>query len=85
MNAAADRERQEDLLRDGGNRVRPRLARFDGRGNVEDDDLVDAFDVVATGELRRIAGFAQAFEVDALDDLAVADVEAGDDAFTQHR
>ena len=54
------------------------------RGDVEDDELVDAFDVVAARELRRIAGDAQPLEVDALDDLAVADVEAGDDALGEH-
>ena len=42
------------------------------------------FGVVAARELGRIAGRAQPFEVDALDDLPVADVEAGDDAFGKH-
>ena len=53
-------------------------------GDVEDDELVDALAVVAARELGRIAGAPQPLEVDALDDLAVADVEAGDDAFGQH-
>ena len=55
------------------------------RRDVEDHQLVDPFGVVAPRELRRIAGRAQPLEVDALDDLSVADVEAGDDAFGQHR
>ena len=42
------------------------------------------FGVVAARQLRRIAGVAQPLEVDALDDLAVADVEAGDDALGEH-
>ena len=40
--------------------------------------------VVALRHLDRIAGVAQADEVDALDDAAVLDVEAGDDALGQH-
>ena len=43
------------------------------------------FAVVAARELGRIAGAAQPFEVDALDDLPVADVEAGDDALGQQK
>ena len=82
--AAADAERQEDLARDGTNGLSPRLPRLERGGDVEDDDLVDALAVVARGKRRRIAGVAQALEVDALDDLAVAHVETGDDAFRQH-
>ena len=40
--------------------------------------------VVAARQLRRIARRAQPLEVDALDDLPVADVEAGDDALREH-
>src|SRR6188474_2434619 len=35
--------------------------------------------------MSRITGASQPFEVDALDDLTVAHVEAGNDAFRQHR
>ena len=41
---------------------------LDRRRDVEDHQLVDAFGVVALGELGRIAGAAQALEVDAFDD-----------------
>ena len=42
--------------------------------------------VVGDGALDRIAGVAQVDEIDALDDAAVLDVEAGDDAgFEGHR
>ena len=64
--------------------MRARLAALERRGDVEDHDLVDALDVVAPRQRRRIAGVAQALEVHALDDLAVAHVEAGDDALREH-
>ena len=41
-------------------------------------------DVVAAGQLARIAGVAQLLKLHALDDLTVAHVEARDDAFGQH-
>src|SRR5262245_39050064 len=83
-NAAADSERQEDLLRDRVDRIGARLAALDRRGDVEDYDLVDALDVVTAGEGPRIAGLAQAFEGYALPDLAVASIEARDDPLRQH-
>ena len=83
--AAADRERDEQARRHFANRRLERSSSFDGGGDVEDHQLVDALGVVAFRQLRRIAGAAQSFEVDALDDRAVANVEAGDDAFGQHR
>ncbi len=49
--AAADRQRQEDLARDGVDRPRQRLPLLERRGDVEDDDFVDALDVVAAREL----------------------------------
>ena len=82
---AADAERQEDLLRHRVNRSGHRLPLLDGRGDVEDHHLVDPLAVVAPGERRRIAGRAQCFEVDPLDDRAVADVETRDDAFGEHQ
>ena len=82
--AAADRQRNEDALCHRRDRCRERAAAFERRGHVEDDDLVDPFLVVALGQLRRIAGVAQPFEIDALDDLPVAHVEARDDSFRQH-
>ena len=84
-NAAADGERNEDAARDFADRVEQRAAALERRRDVEDGQLVDALAVVARRQLRRIAGVAQAEEVDALDDAAVADVEAGDESFGQHR
>ena len=54
-------------------------------GDVEPDDLVGALLGVAHGGLDRVAAVAQVDEVDALDDAPARDVEAGDDAPTQHR
>ena len=51
--AAADGQREEDLARDGADRARERLAAFERGRDVEDDDLVDAFDVVAPRQLAR--------------------------------
>src|SRR5262245_57464919 len=61
-----------------------RLPAFQRRGDVEDDDFVDAFHVVALRQLRGIARMAQLLELNALDHLAVADIHARDDAFGQH-
>ena len=46
--------------------------------------LVGAGRVIGDRRLDRIAGVAQIDEVDALDDAAVLDVEAGDDADLEH-
>ena len=58
--AAADRQRNEDAPGDGAHGVGERPAAFERGGDVENDDLVDAFLVVARGELGGIAGVAQA-------------------------
>jgi hypothetical protein len=83
-NAATDGERDEQLRRDLTDRRRQRPSSLDRRGDVENHELVDPFDVVACGELRRIAGVAQPFEVDAFDDRPVADIKTRDDAFAEH-
>ena len=48
----------------------PMRAALDRRGDVEDDNLVDAFAVVARRERRRITRLAKLLEVDALDDTS---------------
>src|SRR5438093_360808 len=83
--AASDRKRNEELASDARDCVRQRAPRFEGRRDIENHQLVDAFGVVSPRQLGRIAGRPQSFEVDALDDLAVPDVKAGDDAFREHR
>jgi hypothetical protein len=52
-------------------------------GDVEEAHLVGAFAVVARGDLHRVAGIAQADEVDPLHHAPGGDVEAGDDALSQ--
>ena len=79
--AAADGERNEELGRDAADGLGERAAVLDRRGDVEDHQLVDPFDVVASRQRRRIAGRREILELHALDDAAVADVEAGDDPF----
>ena len=61
--------------------MQDQVAPVAGRGDVEEGQLVGALLVVAGGDLDRIAGVAQLDEVDALDDAAGGDVEAGDDSF----
>jgi hypothetical protein len=50
-------------------------------GDVQKGEFVGALLVVAAGDLNRIAGIAQIDEIDALDDAAGGDVQAGNDAF----
>ena len=82
--AAADRERDEDLRGHRLDDVQDQVAAVAGRGDVEEGELVGALLVVARGDLDRVAGVAQLDEVDALDDAAGGDVEAGNDAFGEH-
>src|ERR1700686_1743237 len=49
-------------------------------GNIENDKLVGAFDVVARRELSGIAGVAQIDEVHALDHALAVGVQARNDA-----
>ena len=78
--AAADRQRHEADLGGAAHDVEQDAAVLVAGGDVEEAELVGARLVVGDGALDRIAGVAQVDEVDALDDAAVLDVEAGDDA-----
>ena len=53
-------------------------------GDVEEDQLVGAFEVVAGGQLDRVAGIDEVDEVGALHHPTVGDVEARDDASDLH-
>ena len=55
------------------------------RRDVEEGELVGTGGVIGDRRLDRIAGIAQVDEVHALDDPAVLDVEAGNDADLEHR
>ncbi len=79
-NASSDRQRYEHLVGDRPDHVVEKAARLDAGADIQERDLVGALTVVATRDLDRIAGIAQIDEIDALDDAALGDVEAGNDA-----
>ena len=78
--AAADRERDEDLLGDALHHVVRGRAVVDRGGDVEEGELVGALVGVPGGELDGVAGVAEVLEVDALHDAAGGHVEARDHA-----
>jgi len=78
--AAADGERDEDRLGGAPDHVPGRRAPLVGRRDVEEGQLVGAFDAVLTRQLDRIPGVAKVDEVDTLDHPAVMDVQTRDDA-----
>src|SRR5205823_2154951 len=57
----------------------------DGRGDVEEHELVRARVGIRAPERDRIADVAQPLELDALDDAAGGHVEARDQARERHR
>ena len=75
-NAATNTERKEDVLRDGVDRVGERFPFLDGCRHIENDDLIDSFLVVSNSKFSRVAGIAEAFEIDAFDDTAVSNIKA---------
>ena len=83
--AAADRQRHEAGFRGAAHHVEHGAAVFVAGGDVEEAELVGAGGVIGDRRFDRIAGIAQIDEVDALDDAAVLDVEAGNDADLEHR
>ena len=82
--AAADGERHEAGLGGAPHHVEHDAAVLVARGDVEEGELVGAGFVIGDGRGDRIAGIAQVDEIDALDDAAVFDVEAGNDADLEH-
>src|SRR5205085_10716151 len=81
--AAADGERDEHLRGDRLDDVQQDVALIGARGDVEETQFIGAIRVVARGDFDRVAGVAQADEIDALHHPAGGDVEAGDDAFSE--
>ena len=84
-NAASDGERDVDARGDARDQLREGAASLLRGADVEVDQFVGPFGGVFRTQLHGIADLAQSHEVDALDGLSVADVEAGDYAFGKHR
>src|SRR6185437_1776521 len=82
--AAADGQRHEAGFRRAPPHDQDNAAFFVARRDVEEAQFVGAGPVIGDRGFDRIAGVAQIDEVDALDDAAVLDVEAGDDAGLEH-
>ena len=53
-------------------------------GDVEKRELIGAGFVISDRGGDRVAGIAQIDEIDAFDDTAILDVEAGNDAGLEH-
>ena len=83
--AAAHRERNENLAGGAGDHVDHGVAIVAGSGDVEEHQFVGALLVVARGEFHGIARIAQVDEVDALDHASGGDVETRNDSFCQHQ
>ncbi|VXC00721.1 hypothetical protein AERO9AM_30418 [Aeromicrobium sp. 9AM] len=83
---AADGQWDEHLVGGAADDVERRVTAVRGRRDVEERELVGPLGVVDLGHLNRITRVAQVDEVDALDDPAVVDVQARDDAYGEaHR
>ena len=67
--------------RDAATQLRSTSVAVGARGDVVEHELVGALVAIARGELEDVADDSVIAEAHALDDLAVADVEAGDYAF----
>ena len=83
--AAADRERDRELLGDAADDADERVALLERRLHVEEDELVRAAVGVRGAELDRVADVAQPLELHALDDAAGGHVEARDQARERDR
>ena len=85
VDAAADRERDEDLRSRPGQDVGEQFPSFKGRGDVVKHQFIGAALAVVAGQRHRVRDVLDSFKIDALHDTSVADVETGNDAFRDHR
>ena len=83
--AAADGERDEDVVGDAPDRLEVDLALLGARFDVVEDDLVDLVVVELLGEIFGGCDVDVVLELLGLRDASVDDVEAGDQAFRQHQ
>ena len=74
----------EDLRCDALNQIVEQTTRFNARRDVQKTQLIRALIVVSFRHFNRIARIAQTDEINAFDDATVFDVEARNDAFTEH-
>ena len=79
--AAADGQGHEHHLGGPAHHVEDDVAALVAGGDVEEDQLVGPFLLVAGGHLDRIAGVAEVEEVRSFDDPAPVHVEAGNHPF----
>ncbi len=82
--AAADGERHEAGFCSAAHHVEDDVAILVAGGDVEEGELVGAGRVIGDRRRDRVAGVAQIEKLHALDDTAVLDVEAGNDADLEH-
>ena len=82
--AAADRERHEAGFGGAAHHVEHDTVVLVTCGDVEKRELIGAGFVISDRGGDRVAGIAQIDEIDAFDDTAILDVEAGNDAGLEH-
>jgi hypothetical protein len=78
--AASDRQGHEDLGRSLHHHINDGFTVFVRSGDIQKTQLVRAFTVVDAGHFHRIARIAQIDKTHSLNDSAVLDVQAGNDA-----
>src|SRR5699024_9802471 len=72
-----------ELFGDAADQRHQGFAFLFGGGNIQEHQLVGALLRIASRQLHRITGIAQALKVYALDGESVFDVQAEDDTFSQ--
>ena len=82
--ASADGERHEAALGGAFNHVEDGIAVLVACGDVEEAELVGAGLVIGRRGFDGVAGVAQIDEVDAFDDAAILNIEAGNDTDLEH-
>ncbi len=88
--ASADGERHKAMGGSAFDDIDHRVAALGTGGDIEEDHFIGALFVVADGEFDRVADDAEATvfgaaELDTASDFTVVDIEAGNDAFREHR
>ncbi len=82
--SAADGEGHEALLSDVADHVVHNVSAFMACGDVEKHQLISPLLVIPPGHLDRVAGVADVLKVHPFDHPPVANVQARDDAVSEH-